>query len=140
MLVLPFELQLCSYAIQYNQVSWTGHEVTRIRSRLQPPRVLPQMERHVVLHSLRHHFPSVLTLLTFLFYFFAPWAWIARNTLSGVRGICLMRIPKASATALATAGAIPSMGISAIAFAPKGPKGSLVSTMNVSITGMSGAL
>src|SRR5260370_15249634 len=80
------------------------------------------MERHAALYSLLHHFPSVLTLLTFLFYFFAPWAGIARNTLSGVSGICLMRIPKASATALATAATLPSMGPSPLLFAPTGPQ------------------
>ena len=48
----------------------------------------------------------------------------ARHTRSGVKGISRMRTPVASKMALAMAGAMPSMGISSMALAPKGPVGS----------------
>ena len=50
-------------------------------------------------------------------------AW---KTRCGVKGILRIRTPVASKTAFASAGATPSLGISAIALAPNGPVGSLV--------------
>ena len=50
-----------------------------------------------------------------------------------------MAAPVASRTALRTAGAAPSIGISPTAFAPNGPVGSTVSTRMTCMGGVSSA-
>ena len=48
--------------------------------------------------------------------------FIAAHTRSGVNGIACIRVPVAFTSALRMAGATPSFGISAMAFAPNGPE------------------
>lgn len=52
--------------------------------------------------------------------------WRAVQTRSGVKGMSLMATPVAWRMALRMAGATPSLGISAMALAPKGPLSSMV--------------